>query len=164
MTESTLVMSFADEEEFRVLDFEFADGVLTIDGDEVPEKGLAYVIAYGLKQALQDSWASHSKAKDYDKASESYEKRLKAIVEGSIEAGTRASNPLAVEVNRLATLAVEKAVRKEFKSRKAYEEAKGKGAFAKGRKGYIAKNRDTLTETAKANLEATAAIVAEVEL
>src|SRR5215510_8596974 len=114
MTVYNIAFPFGEDEEFRSLEWSFEDGQLLINGE--PAEGLEYLIGYGLKQSLADSWSGHSKDKAYDKAGDAYDKRLTAIIEGTIESGTRASNPIAVEVGRLARLAVEKAVKAKYKS------------------------------------------------
>lgn len=159
MTESSVItLSFGDEEDFQEFEWQYADGVLMLGDEEVDPQGLLYVIEYGLRQTLQDCWSSHAKAKDTTKAQAAFDKRWAAIVAGSIAAGTRASNPIAVEMGRLATLAVEKAVKAKYKDRKGYEKAKGKGAFAKARKAYVAKNEEGLRKQATLNVEAAAAL------
>jgi len=161
MTEYTIAFPFGDEDEFQTIVWEFADGQLSVNGD--PVKGLDYVIGYGLKQALADSWSSHAKAKDYDKASDAFSKRLIAIVEGTIAAGTRASNPIGVEIFRLARLAVDKAVKAKYKDRKGFEAKKGKGAYGKAVKAYVQKHATALKAQAETNLESAKAL-ADVDI
>lgn len=156
---NTLTFAFADDDDFQSLDWDYLEGILTLNGEEVTAQGLLYVIEYGLKQSLTDSWSGHSKAQDYDKAGEAYERKLKGIIAGELSLGGRASDPIGTEINRLCRAAVDASLKKsEWKHRKGYDDAKGKGSYTKAVKAYKVKHFDALAKQAEANVAATAAL------
>jgi hypothetical protein len=62
-----------------------------VDWDKVSDAGKAYVIAYGLKQSLNDSAAS---AKDESDAVKKSDARFAGIMDGTVRAGSGGGAPL----------------------------------------------------------------------
>lgn len=82
-----------------------ADGVtVTLDGQPLNEAGLRYVITYGLKQSLADSYASAKTPAEFDAF---LSKRIERIIAGTITVRQNgASDPFEAECLRIATAQV----------------------------------------------------------
>lgn len=75
----------------------------SIDFDALPEASKSFVIAYGLKQLLNDSIVS---GESNEERNGLLDKKLDKLFEGTLsirEGGTRESDPLARAITRLAT-------------------------------------------------------------
>lgn len=64
-----------------------ADATLSIDGKPVPQASIVYLLAYGIRQTLQDSYASAESAED---AKAKYAAKLESIMDGTV--GSRAGS------------------------------------------------------------------------
>lgn len=135
-----------------------------IDFAALPAASQAYVIAYGLKQALNDCHASiqrngkdedgdalYASDTDFQRAvRDAVDARLSALMEGTIgirSSGTRL-DPLSAEIVRLARAEVVKAVRAKGIKVKTV----GKDKMAELVANHAAKASKRLTATAKENL------------
>src|SRR5262245_54611280 len=85
---------------FHIRDVQFeASGTLTIDGEECDDAGFQYIVTYGMKQALQDSY---SDATNYSDAVKPFNRRYADIIDGLIVAGTRKGDAVLAEMKLLA--------------------------------------------------------------
>lgn len=77
---------------------------ISIEGRDVPAESIKYLIGYGIKQTLADSYAQ---LVTKDKAREAFDKKLDGIFEGMTfnENGNR-GDPVAVEMRKLAEIAI----------------------------------------------------------
>lgn len=100
------------------IEVEFDVTSITINGHEVADAGIEYIIAYGLRQALTDSYAQDSDEKSpYDQ----FKDKLSGIVEGTISAGTRGDPVLAI-MKDLARKELRKQMKKGFTGLEAEEQ------------------------------------------
>jgi hypothetical protein len=111
---------------FHVADIDWSvnDESLTvsIDGDEyeVDRDGFKYIVAYGLRQALTDSYSAETTRA---KARKAVEARLEKIVNGEMALdGSRGSDPVKTEMRKLAiALIVQERGKSESALRKSFE-------------------------------------------
>ncbi len=98
------------------MDFEHKTGYArTLTSEEpgvIKEKSLEYIIAYGIRQSLQDSMAIGKDGTAAD-AEAGFAKRLRKLMEGSMDIRevTRSSDPVKTETRRLANEFLDELVR-----------------------------------------------------
>jgi hypothetical protein len=144
-----------------------AIGGLEVNGQQVDSKGAAYLIEYGLRQSLADSYALPATFEG-DKADESarrFEQRLAGIVAGNLTAASRTGTvenvafELSMAEVRAALLA------KKGMSASAFNKAQGStSAFKELSDRHLAANKERLYGLAREQLERAAQLVEQVDL
>lgn len=130
---------------------------IEIDFDQLPEASKRYLVAYGLRQSLSDSFAS---AKDAAEFEAMLDKRVTSLLEGTVGMRGGSGDPVAREAKRLAEIEVKGALRKANVTISKVDKTKLAAAIAAHLKG----NEERLKKEAKANLDAMAAQATGVDL
>lgn len=83
-TELTFEKNPREGERFTVgkVTVAFERGKLALNGNEVSDQGLQYIIGYGVKQSLADAYAGAGD--DEEQAKASFDKKLAAVIEGTV--------------------------------------------------------------------------------
>lgn len=115
--------------------------------EELPPTALAYLLDYGAKQSLADSFAS---AKNEAEFEAQLAKRLDAIKAGTVGTRTRIADPTERVIREVALEEVERALRKAGHVVSKVEPAEIKRLVGL----HVGKNRDRLAEEAKRRIEA----------
>jgi len=130
----------------EILIAKFKRTVSVPDFDSLPLATRAYLIEYGMRQALNDRVAGES---DADKGMALVEKRLAGWIDGTVRSmGNREVDPVNTEAKRLAEVAVKTAIRAKGKKISDYEDQ-----LSNLVKGYLEKHPETMV-AAKANVDA----------
>jgi hypothetical protein len=93
--------------EIANVDWSFANGSLVIDGTKIDAEGAEYIIAYGIRQSLTDSYAAVGAKDDatLDDLRDAFRKRLARIAEGTIGVRERSAVSLETQAARDVTRA-----------------------------------------------------------
>lgn len=131
-----------------------ANVALELDPAKLPASTISYLLSYGFKQCLADSYAG---AEDQTEAEALLSKKLKALVEGTAqERASPVRDPFAAMVKTIATELVNRALKK--KGVKKVE----KDAFAKLVADCIESHKTAIEAEATKRLEAVDELEIEV--
>lgn len=140
----------------RNIEFAFdpSTGGVTLDGKTLGAASIGYLVAYGAKQSLADSYAS---AKDQSEFDAFLSKRLTKILEGtmSIREAGEARDPFESEVIKLAKARLDAIAKKQGKSLPKRDSEEYKSLLGKVRNG---KAKDELEAKARAILAERASV------
>lgn len=144
----TIANEFTRFESTRIVEIAF---------DELPEKSKQYLVNYGLRQSLSDSFASAKDAAEFEAL---LDKRVTSLLEGTVGMRGGSGDPVTREAKRLAEIEVKGALRKANVTISKVDPEKLKAALA----AHLEANADRLKKEAKTNLDAMAQQAVGVDL
>jgi hypothetical protein len=133
---------------------------VTLDGKKLPAASVEYLLTYGAKQSLADSYSSATDQKDFDAM---LGKRFDAIIDGKMtfREGGSPIDPFEAECLKLAKVRLVAAANKQGKKLPKVSTEKYKALLAAVRNG---KAKDKIESEAKRNIAAAAKLADEIEI